>query len=520
MLDAEDSPRGRALAWWKVRAEAHEYVLGRDALPGAVETAILRDEGYVLPVAGGLVWIVARPGVDVLPGAFYPNYWKVVRLVMDAYAPAAVERVSAVRLHSEMTTPPAVLTVRQGASASRRSIELVPGYEVQVRGGTVDAGLVVPRPVEGVEIPTDDPAATLLALPATALRDDPETVSVWLKSLTVARPELEAAYERSPRPVVLKRIGLLARELGNDRLAQQIDEVIRGGTRHRVGRGHTGRAPTFAIPAYLAALQTTRQPWLDRQAAVFARYADAVEREIGAAEAELPRFTIPELLRHAGEAKAYDAYHSTTIEGYRISPAEVSAVVSGAPVAGHDPESVRSRMAVAGYSRAFETVLARVAGAGGRVEMDESLIQELYLELFSPSVDAGLVSPEVLRGWRNQPAYLREHTHVPPAPDKLPMLMRRFADLANGIQGQPLVRAVMAHYEFVTVHPFPDGNGRIARFLLNLALLGEGLPWTTIRVDDRARYFRTLHQAQVENDPLPFARLVLGYVQDAAAVLR
>lgn len=513
--DRGATPRERALEWWKEHAEQGEYVVGRDDFQGPAESQFLRSGGYVLEVAGGMAWIVARPGVDILPDAFYPNYWRVVRAVMDAYAPAVVERTSAVRLHSDQVTPPDRLTVRHAASASNRVVELVPGFELVLRPGEVDPELTAVREPAGVPIPVEDPADTLLGLPVEYLRDDPESVALWLKSLAMSRPKLERAYQKRPRPVVLKRLGRIAREVGNTRLADLIEEVLAGEYAHRLGRGHTDRGPRFVVPAYVADLRTTHQPWLDRQAAAFARFQADIENESGEREAGLPRFDREVLLRQAREAKAYDAYHSTTIEGYRIRPEEVSAVIRGAPVGGHDPEEVRARMAVAGYSRAFETVLAAVREAPGRVPITEGMVQDLYVELFGPSVEAGIVSAEVLRGWRTEPAYLRGHVHVPPGPEKLPRLMRQFEDLVNAVEGRPLTRAILAHLELVTIHPYPDGNGRLGRFLMNVALLGEGLPWVTIRNDDRPRYFGALHDAQVKGDVLPFARLVLGYVERA-----
>lgn len=517
MSDVEDvpTPRDAALLWWREHAEREEYVVARSDFPDAAERSYLISNGYVLEVAGGLAWILARPGVDVLPDALYANYWKVVRIVLDAYAPAVVERSSAMRLLSEQLTPPAVLHVRQAANASKRRIVLGPGLEVSVRPGEVRPDAVETRVVLGTAIPMDGATRTLLEIPVESIRDDAETVGVWLKSLLVSHRELEAAYAARPRPVVLKRIGLMAREVGNERLANQVEEVLRGAYRYPLGRGHTDRFPVV-VPAYVTDLRTSNQPWLDRQAAAFARFRDHAVRDLQRVEADLPRFPRDVLLAHARAAKAYDAYHSTTIEGYRIRAEEVSAIIRGSAVGGHDPEEVRSRMAVAGYAAAFERVLGLVSAAEGAVQITEALIQDLYVDLFSPSVDAGIVSPQMLRGWRMEPAYLRGHLHVPPGPEKLPRLMRQMEDLVNGVAGHPLVRAVLAHLELVTIHPYSDGNGRLARFLLNVALLGEGLPWVTIRNDDRPRYFGALHAAQVEGNVLPFARLVAGYAERAA----
>jgi Fic family protein len=264
---------------------------------------------------------------------------------------------------------------------------------------------------------------------------------------------------------------------------------------------------------HVSRLSTSHQPWLDRQAATFSRFRERIEAAAEEAESALPRFARDSLVAQAREAKAYDAYHSTTIEGYRIRPEEVSAVISGKSVGGHDPEEVRSRMAVAGYSRAFERTLEAVRDAPGAVPITETLIQALYIDLFSPSVDAGIVSPEMMRGWRTEPAYLRGQVYVPAGPEKLPRLMRQCEDLVNGVEGHPAVRGILAHLEFVTVHPYADGNGRLARLLMNVALLGEGVPWVTIRNDDRPQYFTALHAAQVHGDPMPFTRFVLGYVR-------
>jgi Fic family protein len=58
------------------------------------------------------------------------------------------------------------------------------------------------------------------------------------------------------------------------------------------------------------------------------------------------------------------------------------------------------------------------------------------------------------------------------------------------------------------VHPFPDGNGRVARFLMNAALLAGGLPWLTIRVEQRSAYFEALRRAQMEDEYAPFTRFI------------
>ena len=66
---------------------------------------------------------------------------------------------------------------------------------------------------------------------------------------------------------------------------------------------------------------------------------------------------------------------------------------------------------------------------------------------------------------------------------------------------------------FGYIHPYPDGNGRIARFLMNAMLASGGYPWTVIRVEDRDKYLNALESASVENDIKPFASFIAERVQ-------
>jgi len=75
------------------------------------------------------------------------------------------------------------------------------------------------------------------------------------------------------------------------------------------------------------------------------------------------------------------------------------------------------------------------------------------------------------------------------------------------------VRAVLGHWLFGYIHPYPDGNGRMARFLMNAMLASGGYPWTVIRVEDRDAYLASLDHASIDANIGPFATFIAERVQ-------
>jgi len=83
---------------------------------------------------------------------------------------------------------------------------------------------------------------------------------------------------------------------------------------------------------------------------------------------------------------------------------------------------------------------------------------------------------------------------VPPLPEHLPELMRDWEYFVNedGKHLPALIQAALMHYQFETIHPFLDGNGRIGRLLINLLLMERGrLPMPLLYLSS---YFETYRQ--------------------------
>jgi Fic family protein len=216
----------------------------------------------------------------------------------------------------------------------------------------------------------------------------------------------------------------------------------------------------------------------------------------------------PRAIEVAGAAKLEDTYHSTTIEGYRITREEVRAVLEGVPYEGRTPDEIVRLMALKGYSHAFDQTLEMVRKTFGGQKLSESMIFDLHLELWGPSIDAGIVEAADMRGWRESPVFIRRSRYVPPGPEKVDRYMAQLVEQVNGLEVGPITRASCTHWGFVHIHPFMDGNGRLARLLMNYMLAASGFPWTTIRAEERPVYFRALEQAHIDDDFRPLAEFL------------
>lgn len=505
------SPRQEAIAWWKAASEAERYVGVREELPSAAAVRYLRSHGLLAETPRGWGWVVLSGGNADDNAALRQNYWPLVRLLLASYAPVALERVSAVRLHlGEAHLLPRLYAVQSG-NGSKRIADVAPGFSVEVRPARdpLAREQVAEVLTGGVSIPVLSPARTLLSLTLGDVRDNRDLVLAWLRSLVLARPDLEAAYAATPRHVLLARFGHLAGEIGNTRLAAQISELLAAEHRNPVSRTHT-RVAEIPVPRYIVAQPSLREPWADRLRARLARAAEVTEPIVAEVEGRVGRLGSGDVLARARDAKLEDTYHSTTIEGYRITRDDIRAVEEGVPNAGTSPEELERLMALKGYAQAFERTLdlIRSAKPGDGLRLAEGDILDLHLELWSPTIDAGLLSASDLRGWRRDPVYIRRSDHVPPAAAKIATLMRVLVDDVNALATGPITRAVVAHWGFVHVHPFMDGNGRLSRLLMNLFLGAGGIPWTTIRAEERDPYFAALEQAHVKENYAVFAEFV------------
>ena len=212
----------------------------------------------------------------------------------------------------------------------------------------------------------------------------------------------------------------------------------------------------------------------------------------------------------------HDAYNSLSIEGYRVTPQIIERVRNGDwnPEREGDREHVAA-MAAKGYFDAFKLVkdaVREVLHGASPTASAEKYLQDWYRALFGASVQAGILDAVDLAGFRNRPVYIRGSHHVPPPHEALMDCMETYFGILEKEQSAA-VRAVLGHFVFVFIHPYPDGNGRIGRFLMNLMLASGGYPWTVIRLAQRDAYVNALEKASVNQDIAPFTEFIAQEMQ-------
>jgi Fic family protein len=117
-------------------------------------------------------------------------------------------------------------------------------------------------------------------------------------------------------------------------------------------------------------------------------------------------------------------------------------------------------------------------------------------------------------GYRNGPVYIRRSMHVPLQVEAVRDCMPVFFELLSE-EENPAARIVLGHFIFLYIHPYFDGNGRTARFLMNVMMAAAGLPWTIIRVEQRDAYMSALEQASVAGNIGPFADFIANTLREA-----
>ncbi|MBT7306926.1 MAG: Fic family protein [Gammaproteobacteria bacterium] len=309
---------------------------------------------------------------------------------------------------------------------------------------------------------------------------------------------------------VAGRLAGAFRNIGRDKIADTILDTMRSA-------GHTvNEADPFQEQSTILFGNRELSPYVNRLRMMWDAFRAPILEHFPTAPGK-PE-DIKAYLSQIDDIYASDAYHSLSIEGYKVSAELIERVREG----NWNPDSIKAdkdhqnTLAARGYWQAFQSVKQTISSvlegkdAGEAAEDDYSA---WYRELFAPSVVAGIIGAADLAGYRNRPVYIRQSMHTPPSPEAVRDLIPAFFELLRE-EESPEVRVVLGHFIFVYIHPFMDGNGRTGRFLMNLMLAAGGYPWLVIPVERRNEYMDALESASVDQDIVPFTKFLADLLKD------
>jgi hypothetical protein len=494
-----------SLALLKSRQDAgHVALVARD-LPRAHRERLLRN-GLIREVMKG--WYVsARP--DEQSGdstSWYAAFWPFCAAYLEHRFGAAwcVSPEQSISLHVGNRNAPRQLLVRSPKGGNKPTA-LLHGTSL------FDLRLALPPTqdrewVEGVRV--YGLAAALIACPPSHYASRPDELRAAL-AMVREPSELLQRLLKGGHTVVAGRLAGAFRNIGRTRIADEIlAAMIAAGYRCAASDPFEEGAPVI-----FGARETS--PYVNRLRLDWARMREDVLRHFPSPPGMAK--TGAAYLKQVDGIYANDAYNSLSIEGYRVGPELIERVRSGRwnPEAHRDDEAHRNALAARGYWQAFQAVrrsLARVLAGDNAGTVADGDHAGWYRELFGSSVAAGLLAPADLAGYRSGPVYIRRSMHTPPNRDAVRELMPTLFELLAA-EPSAAVRVVLGHFQFVYVHPYLDGNGRMGRFLMNVMAASGGYPWIVVPLARREIYMTSLEIASVDGDIVPFTRFLGSLVK-------
>jgi hypothetical protein len=315
------------------------------------------------------------------------------------------------------------------------------------------------------------------------------------------------------RTTVAGRLAGAFRNIGRDRIADDIVKTMQAADYDIREKDPFEETVNLILPA------REQSPYVNRIRLMWQQMREPILKQFPAAPGRSS--DIAAYLKAVDDIYVTDAYHSLSIEGYRVSPELIEWVRSGEwnPDENKDDREHRNALTARGYWQAYQAVRKSIrkvlAGENpGAVSDDDH--GDWYREMFGPSVTAGLLRTADLAGYRNDQVYIRRSMHVPPRYEAVRDCMPAFFDLLRE-EPEPSVHVVLGHFMFVYIHPYMDGNGRIGRFLMNVMLAAGGYPWTVIPLEKRDDYMDALESGGVEQNIAPFA-IFLGRLVSESSV--
>ena len=197
-------------------------------------------------------------------------------------------------------------------------------------------------------------------------------------------------------------------------------------------------------------------------------------------------------------------FHSNHLEGNSLTFGETKSLLLHNITAQGKP--LKDHFEITGHNQAIHAVLD---AARGEQPLTESFLRELHTLILKERYlsPAQTADGQPSSKWIEVGQYKTAPNHVLTVtgeefrfaePMDVPARMQKLVEDANNRRATAqdgLLLAAKLHYDFVLIHPFDDGNGRMARIVMNLVLMQYGFPPAVIKTQEKQAYFSALRQA-------------------------
>jgi Fic family protein len=220
-------------------------------------------------------------------------------------------------------------------------------------------------------------------------------------------------------------------------------------------------------------------------------------------------------------------FHSNNLEGNSLTYGETKSLLLHNITAQGKP--LKDHIEITGHNEAIHELMEVVKA---KTPLTESFLRQMHVLLLRERYESKAMTQDgvATSKWIEVGQYKTQPNHVVTAtgetfhfaePYEVASKMQSLVEQANTVatsNADGLLLAAKLHYEFVLIHPFDDGNGRMARLLMNLVLMSHGFPPAIIKTDEKEAYFSALRQADGGQFDV-FAEYVAGRVCESLQIM-
>jgi Fic family protein len=202
-------------------------------------------------------------------------------------------------------------------------------------------------------------------------------------------------------------------------------------------------------------------------------------------------------------------FHSNAIEGNTMTLEETEAIFTIQRFS--EKKTIKENLEILDYKGAINFIIEQ---ARGKTEITEKFIKQVNAEVLKNTgsiVNTALGTVNASNG-EYRLSTVQVGTTIFPDAGKIQYLMQRFIKNYQNIIFNSVIeiinKAADIHFDFVSIHPFYDGNGRTARLLMNYVMQCNNLPFINLNREDKTEYIKALKMTR-EKENMDFFRVFI-----------